>query len=207
MKTVGQRLKWLRQQKKKTQQEVAKDMHFKNANTVSRYENDERRPDPETLARFAVYYETTTDFITGITDDFKVENQGFQPDLKLFSFRLKQGLETKEISEETAAEACGVKPEYIHKLMYNPDKLPGVSTLYKLADLLDVTPDYLGGFVDDPQGRSPHTPKPKELTEFLNNENVMFHGVPLTDEDKQKIENVLIGLFWESKQMNKRKKK
>jgi transcriptional regulator with XRE-family HTH domain len=110
-------------------------------------------------------------------------------------------------STEQAAETCGVTPEYIHKLMHNPDKIPGVSTLYKLADLVDVTPDYLGGFVDDPQGRSPHTPKPKELTEFLENEHVMFHGVQLNDEDKQKIENVLIGLFWEAKQMNKRNKR
>ncbi|WP_412674534.1 helix-turn-helix domain-containing protein [Aneurinibacillus thermoaerophilus] len=113
----------------------------------------------------------------------------------------------KSITLEQAVEECGVKPEYIEKLMNNPDKLPSAGTLYKLAELLDVTPDYLGGFTDDPDGRSPHTPKPKDLVNFLKQEDVMFHGVPLNEEDKQKIENVLIGLFWESKQMNKRKKK
>ncbi|MBB6632796.1 helix-turn-helix domain-containing protein [Cohnella thailandensis] len=35
---------------------------------------------------------------------------------------------------------------------------------------------------------------------------IMFDGVPLTQEDKQRVMDVLTGLFWEAKQMNKRKK-
>jgi hypothetical protein len=34
----------------------------------------------------------------------------------------------------------------------------------------------------------------------------MFDGIPLDDEDKKRIKDVLTGLFWEAKQMNKRKK-
>lgn len=33
---------------------------------------------------------------------------------------------------------------------------------------------------------------------------LMFDGIPLNKEDKQRIKDVLTGLFWEAKQMNKR---
>lgn len=216
-KVIGERLKRLRETKGLKQNRVAQILGVHNS-TLAKYESGEREPDNETLTRLAEIYEVTVDYL--LTGDHKTKllratlettseaivNGTVIKQTETFAERLRDGMKQKGITPEQAAEECGVKPEYIEKLMNNPDKLPGVGTLYKLADLIDVTPDYLGGYTDDPQGRSPHTPKPKELTEFLENEHVMFHGVPLTDEDKQKIENVLIGLFWESKQMNKRKK-
>lgn len=69
MNVVGKRLRWLRKRSGKTQEQVAKDMNLKNANSVSRYETGERRVEPDTLAKFARYYNTTTDFIIGMTDD------------------------------------------------------------------------------------------------------------------------------------------
>ncbi|MNL73097.1 hypothetical protein D3C87_1985090 [compost metagenome] len=33
---------------------------------------------------------------------------------------------------------------------------------------------------------------------------LMFDGIPLNKEDKQRIKDVLTGLFWDAKQMNKR---
>ncbi|WP_407306425.1 hypothetical protein [Desulfosporosinus sp. SB140] len=37
-------------------------------------------------------------------------------------------------------------------------------------------------------------------------DDLMFDGVPIEGEDQQRIKDVLTGLFWEAKQMNKRKK-
>lgn len=208
MPTIGERLKNEREKRGWSQVYVAQRLGMKRSSTYANWEYNLRQPDAEMIAKLAELYEVTTDYLlTGEANKPQLRNDITSPNLQSFAHRLAIGMQYKNISIEQAAEACGVTPEYIHKLMHNPDKLPGVGTLYKLAELLEVTPDYLGGYTDDPNGRSPHTPKPKELTEFLDNEHVMFHGVPLTDEDKQKIENVLIGLFWESKKMNKRNKR
>lgn len=125
---------------------------------------------------------------------------------QVFSSRLIGNMDKKGLSEEEVAEFCSVTPEYIKKLMRNPDKLPGVGTLYKLAELFEVTPDFLGGFVDDPQGRSPHTPKPKDLKEIMEHQEVLFDGVPLSEADRQKVLGFMEAMFWDAKQKNKRKK-
>nr|WP_308806357.1 helix-turn-helix transcriptional regulator [Anoxybacillus caldiproteolyticus] len=114
-------------------------------------------------------------------------------------------MEKLGLSIEDVANKCGVSESYINELIHDPKHLPGVGTLYKLADLLGVTPDYLGGFTHDPKGISPDTPKPKELKEFLEKQSVMYDGIPLTDEDKEKIDMVLQALFLDAKKRNKRK--
>jgi len=39
-----------------------------------------------------------------------------------------------------------------------------------------------------------------------DDDDLMFDGIPIRGEDRQRIKDVLTGLFWEAEQMNKRKK-
>lgn len=128
------------------------------------------------------------------------------PVLSIFLKRLNQGIKEKDLSIEEIADYCRVSTDYIENLTTNPKKLPGVGTLYKLAELLDVTPDYLGGYTDDPQGRSPHAPKPKDLKEIMENQEVLFDGIPMSEADRQKVLGFMEAMFWDAKQKNKRKK-
>lgn len=204
MKNLGHRLKRARTEKRFTQMEVAKILGISHG-TLSGYERNYRDPDTETLSKLAALYDVSLDWLlTGETSESSVENT-IKTDLETFAYRLITGMQHKGISIEQAAEECGVTPEYIQELMTAPKRLPGANTLFNLAMLLDVTPDYLGGFTDDPKGTSPHTPRPKEMTEFLDREEVMFDGVPLTEEDKEKIKNVLAAIFMDAKKRNKRK--
>lgn len=82
---------------------------------------------------------------------------------------------------------------------------PDTSTLRKIASLLGCTTDYLLGITDEPS--KPSSRDKKDLKKLLEESEVMFDGVPLDDDDKRRVEDVLTGLFWEAKQMNKRKKK
>ncbi len=66
MSIIGERLKWLREQSGKTQAEVANALQLNHPNTISRYETGERKVEPEFLVKFARYYNTSTDFITGL---------------------------------------------------------------------------------------------------------------------------------------------
>jgi transcriptional regulator with XRE-family HTH domain len=206
----AQRLRSARKAKKLTQEELAT-LVGTTKTTISNYETGYSTPSFEMLNELASVLDVTTDYLLGRSDEpqpatnSSVEKAIPKSQLKTFSSRLSTGIEKLGLSIEDVANKCGVSESYINELIHNPKQLPGVGTLYKLADILDVTPDYLGGFTHDPQGVSPDTPKPKELKEFLETQSVMYDGIPLTDEDKEKINMVLQALFLDAKKRNKRK--
>lgn len=87
---------------------------------------------------------------------------------------------------------------------------PTSEDLQKLADILQTTTDYLLGR-DQAMATIPEWATYKDKRDFkklLEDEGeLMFDGVPLSQTDRQRVMDVLTGLFWEAKQMNKHKKK
>ncbi|WP_256758690.1 helix-turn-helix domain-containing protein [Cohnella sp. WQ 127256] len=65
--SLGFRLRERREKFSKTQLDAAKHLGISNVQ-LSRYESDDRKPDPEMLSRFAEYYRTTTDYLLGRTE-------------------------------------------------------------------------------------------------------------------------------------------
>ncbi|RUS46744.1 helix-turn-helix domain-containing protein [Cohnella sp. AR92] len=66
--TLGKRLRERRERFGKTQLDAARELGISNVQ-LSRYESDDRKPEPEMLSRFAEYYRTTTDYLLGRTED------------------------------------------------------------------------------------------------------------------------------------------
>ncbi|THF78031.1 helix-turn-helix domain-containing protein [Cohnella fermenti] len=66
--TLGKRLRERRERFGKTQMDAARELEISNVQ-LSRYESDDRKPEPEMLSRFAEYYRTTTDYLLGRTED------------------------------------------------------------------------------------------------------------------------------------------
>lgn len=66
----GNRLKALREKKRKLQSEVADELGL-NRVTYNRYENEEREPDNDTLSRIADYFGVSTDYLLGRTAEKK----------------------------------------------------------------------------------------------------------------------------------------
>jgi transcriptional regulator with XRE-family HTH domain len=66
--SLGNRLRERREKFAKTQLEAARGLGISNVQ-LSRYESDDRKPDPEMLGRFAEFYRTTTDYLLGRTDN------------------------------------------------------------------------------------------------------------------------------------------
>lgn len=60
------RLKDLREDNDKTQQEIANFLHIKQ-NTYSQYENEKRQLPIDVLIALAKYYRTSTDYLLGLT--------------------------------------------------------------------------------------------------------------------------------------------
>jgi len=64
------RLKDLREDRDIKQVEIAKYLHVKQ-NTYSQYENGQRQIPIEALIKLAEYFQTSTDYILGLTNDPK----------------------------------------------------------------------------------------------------------------------------------------
>lgn len=64
----GMRLRDLREDRDLTQKTVADFLHIKQ-NTYSQYENGQRQVPLDVLVRLAVYFDTSTDYILGLTDE------------------------------------------------------------------------------------------------------------------------------------------
>jgi transcriptional regulator with XRE-family HTH domain len=76
MLTLGQRIKQRRKERKMTQAQVAKELGIDNT-TVSKWESDTYQPDAENLKKLADLLLTTTDYLTGRTNDpSSKENEG-----------------------------------------------------------------------------------------------------------------------------------
>ena len=65
---MGERLRYLRKEKNISQQDIAAFLHIKQ-NTYSQYENGKRQLPIEILISLARFYNVSTDFIFGLTDN------------------------------------------------------------------------------------------------------------------------------------------
>jgi len=68
MKTFGQRLRHLREEKDMSQIDMGKELNIANS-TLSLYESGGREPDFVTLKKIAEYFNVTTDYLLARTDD------------------------------------------------------------------------------------------------------------------------------------------
>ncbi|CAM4336560.1 helix-turn-helix domain-containing protein [Paenibacillus alkaliterrae] len=87
---------------------------------------------------------------------------------------------------------------------------PTSEDLQKMADILNTTTDYLLGR-DLSTATIPDWATHKDKRDFKKlleeDGEIMFDGVPMSPADRIRVMDVLTGLFWEAKQMNKHKKK
>jgi transcriptional regulator with XRE-family HTH domain len=74
MSILGKRLKYLREKFNYSQKRVADSIGISNVQ-LSRYESGDRNPDPDLIAKFADFFDVTTDFLHGRTDE---KNESYQ---------------------------------------------------------------------------------------------------------------------------------
>ena len=68
MSTLGDRIKYLREKKNITQKNLAVECGL-TVVQLSRYETNDRKPDPESLRRLADAFDTSGDYLLGRTND------------------------------------------------------------------------------------------------------------------------------------------
>lgn len=69
--------------------------------------------------------------------------------------------------------------------------------LVRIAQYFNVSTDYLLGITDDVTTINTYKEEnPKELRDFLNKNKVLFNGSELNEDEKQRMIDILTGLFW-----------
>ncbi|CAM3456914.1 transcriptional regulator [Paenibacillus lactis] len=135
-----------------------------------------------------------------------------------FGAYLKQIREDKGLSINQLAQAADISGSQISRIENGLRGIPKPQTLRKIADALEVPYEELmskAGYLDSELSLHEDLTVPdwatakdkRDFKKMLEDDGeLMFDGIPLNQEDKQRIKDVLTGLFWEAKQMNKRKK-
>ncbi|WP_225442918.1 helix-turn-helix domain-containing protein [Paenibacillus lycopersici] len=130
--------------------------------------------------------------------------------------RLKQRRKAMHYTQEQLAELVNAKKTTISNYETGYSS-PNNEMLRDLADVLHTTVDYLLGRSDNPVSLEAAGAQAipdfatrkdvKDFKTFLNQQEVMFDGVPLTAEEKARVLGYMESMFWDAKRMNKRPKR
>lgn len=134
-----------------------------------------------------------------------------------FGMYLRQLREEKGLTINQLAAAAGISGSQISRIENGLRGIPKPATLRKIAEATEVPYEvlmdqagYLQEAANHAEGALPEWATSKDKRDFRkmleDDGELMFDGIPLNKDDKQRIKDVLTGLFWEAKQMNKRKK-
>ncbi|WP_339251563.1 helix-turn-helix domain-containing protein [Paenibacillus sp. FSL P2-0136] len=132
-----------------------------------------------------------------------------------FGYYLRQLREGKGLTINQLAALAGISGAQISRIENGLRGVPKPATLRKIAEATDVSYEELMGHAgylteteSSTEGAVPAWATSKDKRDFRqmleDDGELMFDGIPLNKEDKQRIKDVLTGLFWEAKQMNKR---
>lgn len=113
-----------------------------------------------------------------------------------FGDRLRVLRKLKDMKQEDVGQIIGVSGSAVGSYERNIRE-PSLEMIGKLAESFGVTTDYLLGLSDDPNG-SAKEKSVLDLRQFLDQQEVMFNGLPLTDRDKQRVMDILTGLFYDA---------
>ena len=137
--------------------------------------------------------------------------------MEAFKDRLRFLRENKKITQKELAKLINVAESTV-SMYERGEREPSFEIAVRLANLFNVSIDYLLGRTDDPtppqQPSTSRTNIPswatkKDIRDFKRmleeDAPVMFDGVPLDDEDREKVLKVMEAIFWDAKKRNKRK--
>lgn len=119
----------------------------------------------------------------------------------MFPQRLKELRKKNNLTQSQLGEKMNVSYKTVGS-WERGERQPSYETAKKIADYFEVSTDYLLG-KSIPEWAS--NDDVLDLEEMLNsNVNMAYGGENLTEEEKQRVKDILTGIFWEK--LEKRKK-
>jgi transcriptional regulator with XRE-family HTH domain len=116
---------------------------------------------------------------------------------KLRDLRKLKGFTIREL-----ADRSGVSAAYISQLENGNRGIPSPEVLMKFSEGLNVSYSELmeiAGYLESQGTEREVRSNPVNLRRFLRENDLMFDGVILTDDDKEWVERMLTTLFWKER--------
>ncbi|SEB75467.1 helix-turn-helix transcriptional regulator [Paenibacillus sp. GP183] len=116
---------------------------------------------------------------------------------KLRDLRKLKGFTIREL-----ADRSGVSAAYISQLENGNRGIPSPEVLMKFSEGLNVSYSELmeiAGYLESQGVQCEVQSNPVNLRRFLRENNLMFDGIVLTDDDKEWVERMLTTLFWKER--------
>jgi transcriptional regulator with XRE-family HTH domain len=116
----------------------------------------------------------------------------------LKDLRKEKGYTIREVSSRS-----GVSPAYISQLENGQRGIPSPEVLMKLSEGLNTSYSELmqhAGYLEQEGPVKERVSAPVNLRRFLRDNDIVFDGIRLTEEDKEWVERMLSVLFWKDKQ-------
>ncbi|WP_416294955.1 helix-turn-helix domain-containing protein [Paenibacillus illinoisensis] len=132
------------------------------------------------------------------------------------SERIESVMKEREISRYKLAKDTGIPYTTVTQILNGRTKNPQIAALQKIADYFNIPLDQITKEIEDaPKHDAPEWATNRDLADIKKileeDQPVLFDGVPITDEKRQRAMDILTGLLWEAKELNKetygRKKK
>lgn len=201
---LGETLKELRKRNKLSLRKLEKLSGVSHSH-ISQIENNHTIPSREKLIAMAKVLKGTTEeellrlagYLPTKMDTVK---ELPRPSVSVFYSRFKKSLEESNTSIEQIACRCSLDPkiiiDWLQNESYSSNKtIPSLTTIYKIAIQLGVTSDYLLGYSNAPTEMNVYGPRPKNLREFLDKEDIVFDSIPLDQNDKKKLKKIIYTVF------------
>lgn len=116
---------------------------------------------------------------------------------ELKDIRKEKGFTIREV-----ADRSGVSPAYISQLENGNRGLPSPDILMKLSEGLNISYSTLmglAGYLEESVNIESAPKLPLNLRRVIRENELMFDGIHLTEEDKEWVERMLTVLFWKEK--------
>lgn len=140
---IGKQLKYLRELKKKSQQEVCSILNIEQS-TLANYENDKRVPKIDILIKLAEYYNVSVDCLLGLKKTNSETNDCYNYFYEEgnANWSIRKIAKAKKISYEDMLEKSCIEKTRLDALWYGNSQ-PVAEELIRIATVLDVSIDYL----------------------------------------------------------------
>lgn len=116
--------------------------------------------------------------------------------MKNIGERIKDLRKRKHWTQDELAHLLEVAPSSVGSYERGT-RQPTIENLIRMSKYFNVSLDYLLCQTNDERTLSNFKKEDsKELRDFLNDQSVMFSGLELSERDKERIMDILGGLFW-----------